>query len=167
MEAQIEQQTRKLALAKYLECGAEDIKVLGEDTQLGIGSKEYLVLTDEEADGFAKNYIENSIWAFNASFILSECDLPSELEECIQGFQEKECEGANDALLALVEKCCGLETFVEDAIRSDGRGHFLASYDNEENEIELKAPDDEKEAEEFYDQSGGEETLTFYIYRTN
>jgi hypothetical protein len=59
--------------------------------------------------------------------------------------QSKKCEGANDAILALIEKTDGgLDGFVEEAISADGRGHFLSSYDGNENH-----------------ESG------FYIYRTN
>jgi hypothetical protein len=103
---------------------------------LSHGRAEYAVGTDEEADEAAAEAVKESLWAFNASFILSECDLPHELEEGIQALQEKKCEGANDAILALVEKTCGLESFVESAISADGRGHFLASYDGDEMELQ-------------------------------
>ena len=163
---EITAKTRKLALSRHLDY---DIDKITEETDgnFGVGTEEYLVLTDDEANTKTEESIKDSIWAFNASFILDECELPSELEECIQGFQEKECEGANDALLALVEKCCGLDDFVKAAINADSRAHFMNTYDDEENQIELEAPKDEKEAEEFYEQSDGAETITLYIYRTN
>lgn len=103
---------------------------------LSHGRAEYAVGTDEEADEACRESIESSAWAFKASFVLSECGLPSELEEAIQAFQGKECEGANDAIVALIEKTCGMESFVESAISADGRGHFLASYDGDEMELE-------------------------------
>jgi hypothetical protein len=108
----------------------------------------YLVLTDEEAEEKVSEEIENSLWAFRASFILGECGLPYELEDAIQSFQEKECEGANDAILALVEKTCGLESFVKEAVRADGRGHFLNRYDGNENEETVNG-------------------TTYFIYRQN
>ncbi len=43
-------------------------------------------------------------------------------------------ERSNDAVLSLVERTCGLDDFVEDAVSADGRGHFLSHYDGEENE---------------------------------
>ena len=62
-------------------------------------------------------------------------DLPECLAEALEAMQSQKCEGANDAILALIEKTDGgLEGFVEDAISADGRGHFLSSYDGEENE---------------------------------
>lgn len=103
---------------------------------LSCGRAEYAIGTDEEADAACREYVESSAWAFNASFVLSECGLPLELEDAIQAFQSKECESANDAIVALIEKACGMEAFTESAIAADGRGHFLASYDGEEMELD-------------------------------
>jgi hypothetical protein len=143
------------ALAAFLNEDEDQLSVSRhDDTTIEYGRAEYRVLTDSEADDAAREYIRESIWAFNATFILSECELPSELEEGIQAMQEKQCEDANDALYALVEKCCpgGIKAFAEAAISADGRGHFLSQYDGEENE-EAVEHDGERE--------------TFYIYRTN
>jgi hypothetical protein len=50
--------------------------------------------------------------------------------------QSKKCEGANDSILALIEKTDGgLDGFVEEAVSVDGRGHFLSGYDGEECEV--------------------------------
>lgn len=98
---------------------------------------DYLVLTDDEADEQAKEYIKESLWAFNTSFILGECGLDLSGEDSLKHMQEKSCEGANDFILSLVEKTCGLESFVDSAISADGRGHFLSPYDGEENEINV------------------------------
>jgi hypothetical protein len=129
---------KRLALAKYLECNPDELSEERYDhcglTRFSLGSKEYAIGTDSEADEAAQEYVKDSVWAFRASFILSECDLPSELEDAITAFQSDKCEGANDALLALVEKCTTLEDFTQSAISSDGRGNFLSGYDGDENE---------------------------------
>lgn len=92
---------------------------------------EYAIGTDEEADDAATDYIRDSVWAFNASFLASYTDLP---EEMFAGMQDK-CEGANDAFLTCIERAeGGLAGFVEEAVSADGRGHFLSPYDGEENE---------------------------------
>lgn len=104
-------------------------------TTVDIGGTSYAIGTDEECDSAAREYIEQGAWAFNASFILSECGLPLELEEVISAFQSKECEGANDAICALIEKTCGMGEFCKSAISADGRGHLLSSYDGEEIEL--------------------------------
>jgi hypothetical protein len=126
------------ALASFLGCDASELT----ETNYGhyslasfeYGAREYAIGTDGECDEACKDYIRDSIWAFNSDFILSECALPYQLADAIGSYKQTECEGANDALLALVEKTCGLESFVESAISADGRGHFLASYDGEESE---------------------------------
>lgn len=135
-------QTKQQALAKFL---GEDLDTIEEsshdESTFEVGSREYLVLTDDEADEKAAEYIRDSVWAFNASFLASFTDMPQEMFEAAQG----KCEGANDAVLQCIERADGgLAAFVEEAISADGRGHFLSSYDGEENEE-------------------GE----FYIYRTN
>ena len=110
---------------------------------------EYKVLTDEEADEAAKDEILNSLWAFNADFILrhtefynTSCDREDkEFIKSLQDLQSRLCEGANAIVKALI---VDIDIFVEDAIDADGRGHFISYYDGYENE-----------------QNG------FYIYRTN
>jgi hypothetical protein len=134
------------ALAQHLSVELDEIAE-GEagPSVFELGSKEYTVLTDEEADAAARAYIEESVWAFRASFIRAHAELPEEAEEMIQAFQEKKCEGANETIKALIKNW---GEFVQDAISSDGRGHFVASYDHTEHEEEV----------------GG---TRYYIYRTN
>lgn len=99
-----------------------------------IGSKEYAVGDDEQAGEALFEYIEQSVWAFRASFIASECNLP-ESEGMIKAAQEK-CEDANDGILAMIKGTCGLKSFVDSAESADGRGHFLSPYDGDENEVD-------------------------------
>ena len=107
---------------------------------------DYLVLTDEEADEKAKKYILDSLWAFNASFIAYHTDLD---EEVIQAIHDNgKCESNNDTIHNLIKKLGNIDGFVSDAISTDGRGHFLSSYDGCENEENVKGN-------------------TFYIYRQN
>lgn len=87
-----------------------------------------IAFSDKIANESAKQYIEESLWAFNAVFLASETDMSVEIYEALQ----PKCEGSNDAILKLVEKTCGLQEFVESAINADGRGHFISSYDSEE-----------------------------------
>jgi hypothetical protein len=137
------------ALANFAECDPSDVEKESHDHYgleiFSIGRQEYAVGTDSEADEACRQYIKDSAWAFRSSFICDYCDLPQEIAEALETMQSKKCESANDAILALIEKTdAGLDGFVEEAISADGRGHFLSSYDGNENE-----------------ESG------FYIYRTN
>jgi hypothetical protein len=130
---------RVTALAKFLGIDPEEVTLYGGNHyDLAIfeaDGGEYAVGTDEEADESTKEYIKESLWAFRPSFLLASCGLPSELEEAIGALMEKQCESCNPALLALIEKCGDLDHLVRDSIMSDGRGHFLSSYDGDEIEL--------------------------------
>lgn len=117
------------ALAKYLECDIEDIKE--NDYCFTYRKQEYLVLTDEEADEEAKEYILDTVWAFNKSFLDAHSEAIAEIDDKTFEVIQERCESSNKAILAMIDD---KEWFVEDAISSDGRGHFLSSYDGEENE---------------------------------
>src|SRR5574337_1128161 len=90
------------ALAKFLECDVEDINETSYCFEYG--KQEYLVLTDEEADEKTKEYILDTAWAFNKSFL--DCH-----SEAISGFDEKTfsviqklCESSNKAILAMIDR---------------------------------------------------------------
>jgi len=104
----------------------------------------FLVLTDEEANARARDYIEESLWAFNASFLAGQTGLP---EAAFAGLSEQ-CECGNEPIRQMIQATCGIESLVEAAISADGRGHWLASYDHEEVEF-----------------NNGR--MTFFIYRIN
>lgn len=135
--------TKIKVLAKYLEEKEDEITELSNNL-FELGNQEYLVLTDEEADKECTDYFKENVWAFNSSFIIGECGLDYSGEESLRKMQRDSCENANDFILSLIEKTCGLESFIEEAIKTDGRGHFLSAYDGNE----------------------GEEGI-YYIYRTN
>ena len=136
---------RKLALINYLEGGftQEEIEE-GYDSCIFLAQGEYMVLNEHERYEKAKEYIRETLWAFYPSFLAAETGLP---EEVFSALSEK-CEAGNDAILALVEKTCGLDTFVKSAIEADGYGHFLAPYDGKEGKVTVE----------------GEE---YFIYRIN
>lgn len=146
------------ALAESIEEDPENIEDEG-DNRFSVGKREYLILTDDEANDEAELYIRESLWAFNASFLVGCMDLPWEAEEMIESFCSEKCEDANDTILALVEKSeGGLEELVSSAISADGRGHFINSYDGNEDEVHQLisgTPGDDAEYE------------WYYIYRMN
>jgi hypothetical protein len=138
-----EVEVRRKALSKAVECKIKEVEHT-DGAEFKAEGAEYLVLTDKEAEGEMIEYVRESAWAFNASFILSECGLDYSGIDSLKSMQEKSCESANDFILSLIKKTCGLESFASAAEGADGRGHFLSSYDGEELE------------------SGG-----YFIYRTN
>ena len=124
--------TKIEALAKFLEISTEDITETDWSTLEADGG-EFLVLTDKEADAKAYEEIEESLWAFNADFIIDMCGF-SGGEKSLIAMQRESCENCNEFIKAMIEGTCGLDKFVDVAIESDGRGHFISMYDGEENE---------------------------------
>lgn len=130
---------------------AEDVSAVYNENwgTFEIIGQEYKVLTDEEADKEAADYIKDSLWAFNADFILQHTSIyeettdreDQEIIKALQMVQSSICESCNALVKALISD---IDQFIYNAINADGRGHFLSSWDGEEYE------------------SGN-----FYIYRTN
>jgi hypothetical protein len=131
------------ALAKYLGLTKEEEKEIYYESYdiYCYGNQEYLVLTDDEADEKVAEHIKDSVWAFNPSFLSSH----SGIDEGVFKLLQDKCESANEAVLKLIKD---FDEFVQDAVATDGRGHFLSSYDGEENDHE-------------------HDNETYYIYQTN
>ncbi len=98
------------------------------DGIIHIAPGNYRVLTDDEADEACAKYIEESFWAFSPDFLASETGIDKVVFEALVD----KCEGANDAVHSIINGSCGVGEFVDSAIRDNGRGHFLAHYDDEE-----------------------------------
>lgn len=120
-------------LAEYLGIEESAVKPTGSDSY-ETDCNEYLVLTEEEANQQTKEYIEDSLWAFDAGFILYACDFNNteDVSRSLRKMQEDSCEGCNDFIRALVDGTCGIDKFVNQAIIADGRGNFLSPYDGKE-----------------------------------
>ena len=108
--------------------------------------EDYLVLTDEEADEAVREEIEQMVWAFTPSFLSAHTGVDEEIFEALAD----RCEGNNESFKRMIKD---FDWFVEDAVRCDGRGHFLAGYDHEEHEVTYKSIDNI--------------VTTYYIYRRN
>ena len=140
---------KRAALAVHLDVDADVIAVRDYDDCLFGDSnfdREYLVLTDEEATQRALIAARDSLWAFRGAFWGGYTNLSPSSIQAIGKVQEILCEDAGPVLAAIVG--ARLDEMLVDAVDVDGRGHFLAGYDGEENEIDCK----------------GE---IFYVYRVN
>jgi len=124
-----------------------------DEAEENIDSHDYLVLTDNEADDAVRWNIEQSVWAFNASFLSWHTGVD---EEAILALQQM-AEGGNDALTAMIRD---FDFFVDEAVASDGRGHFLAGYDHEEHEVEFLSVERNGRCYET-------KVTNYYIYRRN
>lgn len=115
-----------------------------EDAQTLVDDESYLVLTDEEANERCTEHIKETLWAFNASFLAGETGIDEEVfTRLAEGY-----ESSNPAFEAIINANGGMDSFVEAAIGADGRGHFLAGYDHNENKVTYNG-------------------TTYYIYRVN
>lgn len=123
--------TKVEALAKFIGVNKDDIVV--DEGVFNVNDEEYLVFDDDEADEKAYEEIEQSLWAFKAEFILEMCGFNCDYKP-LTIMQENACEDCNEFIKAMIEGTCTLDTFVQSAIEADGRGHFIATYDGEENE---------------------------------
>ena len=126
------------ALADHLACDVQDVEESrhgGEGAHRAHG-KDFLVLTDDEADDACRARILDSLWAFNADFIASHVRprLNDAATKALAKTQGELCEDANDLVRAIIHD---IDAFVADAVRSDGRGHFVSSYDGEEHEVRV------------------------------
>ena len=129
---------RVIALAIHLgEYDFEDVE--------GYIDSDYLVYTDEEADDAVRDYIREMVWSFTPSFLQAHTGVQG---DTIKQMQESMSDGANEAITAMIKD---FDDFVDDAIACDGRGHFLAQYDHEENYVS------------FSNEEG--KNVTYFIYR--
>jgi hypothetical protein len=124
------------ALAEFLEIELEEGETLEDhlteesEEQFSYGTRTYLVLTEDEADIAAWEAISQSLWAFNAEFLAGITDLP---ELVFKALQNEMSEDANETIRQLVGD--KFDDLVSEAISSDGRGHFMSSYDGKEEEV--------------------------------
>lgn len=125
------------ALAKYLEVPVDELTEETYDnyglTVISNGSKEYSIGNEEEVDNATEQNIRESLCYFNSQWIVDHLDTEIPVN-AITAIQEK-YEDGNDSLYEIISKLGDWDYFVRDSILADGRGHFMSSYDGEENEI--------------------------------
>lgn len=129
--ANLTDEQRGQAIASRL--GEEEADDEGHKT-FSCGGGVYLVLTDEEANERAKQEILDSVWSFHAEFVAQHSRAPfSEgLVRSIRAAQDRCSDNCNDLLRASLDD---EDSFVQEAIFADGRGHFLSQWDGEEVEV--------------------------------
>jgi hypothetical protein len=122
-----------IALAEEFGCAPKDV-IEKWDGEYEIDGIDYLVLTDSEADDRVAEYIEDSLWAFTPNFLSSVTGVDVSVFEAIQA--NGEYDDNNGAILSIISATnTDMREVVEEAVRWDGRGHFLSQYDGEEVEV--------------------------------
>lgn len=121
------------ALRAFLGLGTDaDITHLWDENTFATNKGDFLVLTDEEADDRCREVVENDLWTFRPEFLADFLDIDRDCAIVVIQALSGKYEDANETLLQLVGN--RFENLCEKAIRADGRGHFLAPHDGEENE---------------------------------
>jgi hypothetical protein len=100
-----------------------------------IAGEDWLVMSDWQVGEAAAEQVWELAWAFRPEFL--ECHIPSGCVDAVKALQENS-ESGLDGIQALILAGSGKDHFIDDAIAADGRGYFLAPYDDEEHEIEWR-----------------------------
>lgn len=117
------------ALVRMFELSENDLEDISIDgVRVTVQGTDYTAGNEEEMTEAVTEDIKQTLWAFNSSFLANQTDLPEEVFTALQ----PQCENANDAIEKLIDRSCGMESFVESAVSEDGRGHFLNRYDGTE-----------------------------------
>jgi hypothetical protein len=139
MSVDTSKEARIAALYAYLSDNNEDVE-LDEisdgysDNEFEYFNEEYLVLTNDEADELCEERILDSLWAFNKSFLDCHSEAIANIDDDVwQELATNQCENLNETVRKLIDD---IDSFVEDAVGADGRGHFISFYDGEEVEVE-------------------------------
>jgi len=124
--------------------------------------REFLVCSDKGRDQEIRKNVRESLWAFNADFIARHArgDLDARAIKALKETQEKLCEGANELIFSMVKS---FKKLCEEAVRSDGYGHFLNPYDGNEEEVTVKP----EVLDRMIAENDHQGSRTFYVYRTN
>ena len=125
------------ALAIMLDLCVNEIDDIEEegDNRWTVQGTDYYAGTDEEMNELAKEYMAESLWAFNASFLENYgafANMNGSTVAMILKPLQEQCESGNEAIKELIGWNDNADEFVEAACSADGRGHFLNHYDGSE-----------------------------------
>jgi hypothetical protein len=115
------------------DCHLTDVQQAKIEKQLDTG--EWCVYDDIAADKMCYSHIVSNLWTFLPSFLAKCTQLPICIFELLAALNDQDRH--QQAITALIMATCGLQTVVDEAIRVDGRGHYLSSYDSNEVKIEF------------------------------
>jgi hypothetical protein len=142
-------QSNRLRLLPSPSALAQHLSIDYEDALDLIECRDWLSLTDEEANAAAYEEITNLLWAFDYDFLYLFIPPLRAIGRDTWGHMVSSvCEGANEFIKRLIGDDDDFAAFVEAAIREDGRGHFLSHYDGEEHELLIDG-------------------VTYYLYQQN
>lgn len=104
----------------------------GNNVHFEVHGTEYYCGTESEITNAVKEYIEQTLWAFNSSFLTKYTS--DNIGDDVISILQEQCESGNDGILELVNWNNNQNEITEDAIKSDGWAHFLNGYDGKGSE---------------------------------
>lgn len=104
----------------------KDVIYTGDD-DWNIDGDSYLVLDEDNATIKARDYIEQTLWAFNSSFLADATGLPEKVFRALA----EDYEDSNETIRELIDKLGDFDDFCDEAISSDGIMHFVQDEANE------------------------------------
>lgn len=94
---------------------------------------DWLVVDNRDIDEFVRDLVSKRVWAYHSK-ALSECTgEPVEVFRLLQTLYED----SNNAILAIINHTCGLDTFIMTMIANLGRGMVVGQYDSTEYELKI------------------------------
>lgn len=142
-----DESARIFAIKEAADCTLDEAESFFDDS-------DWYAYTDEEADKRCQEYIADSLWAFDAGFIVQNAANYSDLTgiesaEAVESIKRIQADGACESLNGVIKLIIGdLGDFTTEAIKADGRGHFLSQYDGEEHTATING-------------------TTYYVYQAN
>ncbi len=133
-----------IAIGLSLELTFEELKYI-KKLNYGYGNCVYEVQghdyysgTEDEIFNAVQEYISESLWVFNNSFLRNYGVLKNiNNAELILNILQKQYESGNDAIKELVQWEENKDEITQDAINADGVGHFLNSYNGEYDDVNV------------------------------
>ena len=114
---------RVVALSKHLSVSEQEANDL-------LTANCYRVLTDEEANKVASEYIKQTLFCYRPEFLAGYTGI----DACVFQILCMQLEEGNEAIRKLIDFTEGIDGFIDHAIESDGRGAFINHWDFSEEE---------------------------------
>lgn len=119
------QQIELLKMLGYKE--GEEVEIESDGNTINIEGFDYIILDDEEINERMLYYIQETASYFNTWFLSKMTNLPEIVFEKLVD--------ENEAVFEIINHTCGIDTFIENAIETDGIGNFLNGYNGEAYEL--------------------------------
>ncbi len=122
---------RRMALVNHLNVSIDEVKEIKEfdDNSFEYGEKEFRVLTDQEAIHATKEEIEGVLWLMEPYELAS---LTGQFQTLFEKVNKGVATKANKEIKKIINESCGMDKFINNLIKENGREFYLAHCDSKE-----------------------------------